>query len=79
MKGFLGILIVIGLGVFSCTSNKETTVKSSDPCVASTEDNCVCATNYEPVCGCDNKTYHNACHAKCSNVTYVAGKCEDKE
>lgn len=72
----IGVICFFG---FSCKSNKETVSKTAEPCVPNTEESCVCTTEYNPVCGCDNKTYPNPCHAKCSNVTYVPGKCEDKK
>ena len=36
--------------------------------------NCVCPAISAPVCGIDDVTYDNKCHAKCNNV--VEFKCE---
>lgn len=39
--------------------------------------NCFCYTDYNPVCGCDNVTYSNACRADCANVSsYTQGECD---
>jgi uncharacterized lipoprotein YajG len=71
---FFGALLLVG-----CKSKKETTEVTVEPCVPNATESCVCTEEYVPVCGCDNKTYSNACHARCSNVTYVVGKCIDSK
>jgi hypothetical protein len=36
-----------------------------------------CPTDFEPVCGCDNKTYRNVCKANAEGIMYYnMGSCE---
>ena len=38
----------------------------------------LCTMQYEPVCGCNNQTYGNACQAENAGVTaYTKGACPE--
>lgn len=79
------ILTVVFTAVFfanSCKSKRnqanmtqETIISCIDP--SKINPNGICTMDWQPVCGCDNKTYGNACAAINSGVTkFTEGECE---
>lgn len=50
---------------------------SKEICEENPKNDCICTEQYLPVCGCNHKTYSNACKAECAGITsYVSGACE---
>lgn len=69
MKNIFFALCASGICLlsFACKTNK---------CVEAQKTDCVCTMQYDPVCGCNNKTYSNACSAHCAGIKdYKKGEC----
>ena len=65
------ILLAGAFMLLACREDDECVEKAQDPAV-------LCIAIYLPVCGCNGKTYGNACEAKVRGIeNYTEGACPE--
>lgn len=65
---FISLLFFVALSLLMACND--------DDCIGRPIEDCACPAIYDPVCGCNDVTYGNACEAGCNGISeYTSGEC----
>ncbi|MFN3848108.1 MAG: Kazal-type serine protease inhibitor family protein [Spirosomataceae bacterium] len=77
----LSLAILVSIAAWACEtensvlSEKKEKAQAQD-CVEKPKNDVLCTADYNPVCGCNGKTYGNACTAAAMGIRVVStGEC----
>lgn len=68
-------ILLIATTIFVSVIALNSCTKEIEECQEFFEKDCPVTTDYEPVCGCNNKTYSNKTVAECAGIAYTNGAC----
>jgi hypothetical protein len=72
----LGFILAFALPLSILACQKEAAGETADCIIDAPNIFIVCTADFNPVCGCDQKTYPNPCGAEAAGVkTFTTGKC----
>lgn len=72
-REFTLLLLLLGMIAFQGCEKDSSSVP---PCKEHEVPDCAATMQYDPVCGCNGKTYGNPSMAECSGIeNYTPGKC----
>lgn len=72
IKLLISLVFFVFIGISCCKDSEDEMA-----CIEEINEDCMCTEQYDPVCGCNGKTYGNACNANCAGITeYTNGACE---